>query len=40
MILPQRDIYLSAAPAHEEVEGQVIQQEKVLVPIENPKRRR
>lgn len=40
MGLPQIDVYLSAASAHEEVKGHVIQQEEVLVPIENPKRSR
>lgn len=35
---PQIDLYFSASSAHEEVEQQVMWQEKVLVPLENPKR--
>lgn len=37
---PEIDIYLSAAPVHEEVEVQIMWQGEALVLIKNPKRRR
>lgn len=37
---PKMDIYLSAAPVHEEVKVQAICQEEMLALLVNPKRRR